>query len=291
MILYQQHIMWYEAQMLNETLDSLQKALEHSELPVKLSFCFNSQTYLETPIEGSPESMFNLFSSHPILEHAEVTYKTDQDSFYNIGDWRRDVYDIDAKYTVWGESDCLIPEDFFYILCSTQINEVHSLTFSSRKMWDTTWDIVEHTDLAKYERSNGNLYQAPVPLNSCDVITQTELNNYNDQFNISIIELPTTKIDGSLLCLSKGLNFPIIPKDMHFVREDFCAQQVLELKSIPQYHVSTRVKGHNYSHPLKRTNTVDTRDSTLFKAYEYQSQLAMQTFLSSIQSNRNLNYL
>ena len=185
-ILFQMHIMWYEAKMLNETLDSLQQAIEYSSLPVKISLCLNSQTYLEVPVTGNSVDMFNEFLDHPLLVDSQVTYKTDSDSFYNIGDWRREVYDIDAKYTVWGESDCLIPEDFFYILCSTQINEIHSLTFSSRKMWDTTWDIVEHTDLVKYERSNGNIYQAPVPLNSCDVITQTELNGYNDQFDINI---------------------------------------------------------------------------------------------------------
>ena len=61
MILYQQHIMWYESKMLNETLDSLQLALQYSTLPVDLKFCLNSQTYLEQPIQGSPEDMFEEF--------------------------------------------------------------------------------------------------------------------------------------------------------------------------------------------------------------------------------------
>jgi hypothetical protein len=284
-ILFQMHIMWYESKMLNETLDSIQQAMQYSELPVKVKLCINSQTYLETPVTGNSVDMIKEFENHPLLENSQIIYKTDSDDFYNIGDWRREVYDIDAKYTVWGESDCLLPEDFFYILSTVQIDELHSLTFSSRKMWDTTWDIVEHIDLHKYPRSIENVYQAPHSLNSCDVITQSELDAFNNQFDINIIKLPNTKIDGSLLCLSNGLNLQLIPEDMHFVREDFCAEQVLGLKNIPQYHVSTRIKGHNYGHPLKRTNTNATRDSNLFKSYESQSQLAMQKFLANIQYN------
>ena len=67
-ILYQQHIMWYESGMLNETLDSLERALHHSLLPVDLVFCLNSQTYLETPTEGKPEEMFDQFLQHPVLK-------------------------------------------------------------------------------------------------------------------------------------------------------------------------------------------------------------------------------
>lgn len=281
-ILFQMHIMWYESKMLNETLDSIQQAMQYSTLPVKIKLCINSQTYLETPITGSSVDMLKEFANHTLLENSQIIYKTDADDFYNIGDWRREVYDINAKYTVWGESDCLLPEDFFYILSAAQINETHSLTFSSRKMWDTSWDIVEHVDLHKYPRSIENVYQAPLTLNSCDVITQSELNDYNNQFDINIVKLPNAKIDGSLLCLSNGLNLQLIPDDMHFVREDFCAEQVLQLNHIPQYHVSTRIKGHNYAHPLKRTNTNATRDSSIFKNYEHQSQFAMQKFLSNI---------
>jgi len=281
-ILFQMHIMWYESKMLNETLDSIQQAIHYSTLPVKIKLCINSQTYLETPIVGNSVDMLKEFENHPLLENSQIIYKTDADDFYNIGDWRREVYDINAKYTVWGESDCLLPEDFFYILSTAQIDELHSLTFSSRKMWDTTWDIVEHVDLHKYSRSIQNIYQAPTPLNSCDVITQSELNDYNNRFDIDIIKLPTVKIDGSLLCVSGGLNLQLIPDDMHFVREDFCAEQVLQLNHIPQYHVSTRIKGHNYAHPFKRTNTITTRESSIFKKYEYESQLAMQKFLFNI---------
>lgn len=277
MILYQQHIMWYEAQMLNETLDSLQKALEYSELSVKLSFCFNSQTYLESPIKGSSESMFNLFNNHPILEHAEITYKTDQDSFYNIGDWRREVYDSRAKYTVWGESDTLVPVDYFYALSHLQIDQPHILSLSSRKMWDSSWTIVEHTRLQSLPPTHDTL-----GILSCgNYIDYDQLIDFNNQDDEIIIEkLPITKVDGSLLALSSNLPHPFISPDQHFVGEDTCAQLFFANKRVPQYHITNRIKGHNYNHPLKRTNTNSTRDDSVFKRYADESRQAMTNFLS-----------
>jgi hypothetical protein len=281
-ILYQQHIMWYESKMINETLDSLEAALQNSKLEVKLKFCLNSQTYLEHPIDGRAEDMFEEFINHPLLKEAEVIYKTNDDPFYNIGDWRREVYDKEYKYTVWGESDCLIPNDFFYILSEIQIQNPHILSFASRKMWDSTWDCVEHTDLEKYERSVDNPFQAPSPYNSSDVITQSDLNEFNNRYDIEVQPNHTIKIDGSLLCISNGIDFQFIPDDMNFVREDFCTQLVFQFKGIPQYVVKTRMKGHNYSHPLKRTNTNAKRDDLAFKEYEKKSTIAMNNFLKNI---------
>jgi hypothetical protein len=274
--------MWYESEMLNETLDSLQASLLHSTLPVKLKFCLNSQTYLEKPIEGKSEDMFNNFIGHPVLKDAEIIYKTDNDEFYNIGDWRREVYDVDYKYTIWGESDCLIPNDFFYILSQLQIQNPHLLSFASRKMWDNSWNCVEHKDLEKYGRTIEKPMQAPIPYNSCDVITQSELNEFNSRGDIEVQLNHTIKIDGSLLCISKEIDFQFIPDDMNFVREDFCAENVFKIKRIPQYVVKTRIKGHNYSHPLKRTNTNGKRSDDVFKEYEMKSTIAMKNFIKSL---------
>ena len=281
-ILYQQHIMWYESKMITETLDSLAEALSNSVLEVDLRFCLNSQTYLEEPIEGKAEDMFEEFISHPILKRAQIIYKTNDDPFYNIGDWRREVYDVDYKYTVWGESDCLIPNDFFYILSQLQIQNPHLLSFASRKMWDNSWNCVEHKYLEKYGRTIEKPMQAPIPYNSCDVITQSELNEFNSRGDIEVQLNHTIKIDGSLLCISKEIDFQFIPDDMNFVREDFCAENVFKIKRIPQYVVKTRIKGHNYSHPLKRTNTNGKRSDGVFKEYEMKSTIAMKNFIKSL---------
>jgi hypothetical protein len=268
--------------MISETLDSLSYALKHSKLDVDLKFCLNSQTYLEEPIEGKAEDMFDEFLHHPILKGAELVYKTNDDGFYNIGDWRREIYDKEYKYTVWGESDCLLPMDFFHILTQINIEHPHLISFASRKMWDNSWDCVEHTDLQKYERTTENPFQAPIPYNASDIITQIELNNFNNKADIEIQLNSTVKIDGSLLCISNGIDFQFIGDDMNFVREDFCAETVFKIKRIPQYVVKTRMKGHNYSHPLKRTNTNSKRSDGVFKQYEQKSIQAMNNFIKSL---------
>lgn len=285
MILYQQHIMWYESRMLNETLDSLQSALQHSSLPVDLKFCLNSQTYLEKPIEGNPEDMFKEFLDHPVLKNAEIIYKTDNDPFYNIGDWRREIYSNDYKYTVWGESDCLIPEDYFYILSNIEIEEPHMLSLASRKCWDSTWEIVEHNKFKLWDVVNSNtpeLGKEYYPFRYFDQINQSQLNEFNFQEDIIITKLPLIKIDGSLLALSNYIPTPFISPEMNFVREDFCAQQFFQIKNIPQYLISNRIKGHNYMHLLKRTNTIATRNDLEFKVLEEKNIRAMNEFIKKI---------
>jgi hypothetical protein len=274
--------MWYESKLISETLDSLSYALKHSKLDVDLKFCLNSQTYLEEPIEGKVEDMFDEFLHHPILKGAEIHYKTNDDPFYNIGDWRREIYDKEYKYTVWGESDCLLPMDFFYILCELNVQHPHILSFASRKMWDSSWDCVEHKEIEKYKREVDNLLSAPKPYNSSNVITQWQLDDFNSKYPIELILNNTVKIDGSLLCISNGIDFQFIADDMNFVREDFCAEIVFKIKRIPQYIVKTRMKGHNYSHPLKRTNTNSKRSDGVFKEYEKKSIIAMNNFIKSI---------
>jgi hypothetical protein len=282
-ILFQMHIMWYESGMVSETLDSIQRAAQYSTLPIEYVFCLNSQTYIEEPIDGTAEQMFGQFLSHPLMNNVTVIHKTNADSFYNIGDWRREAYDPSAKYTVWGEADCLLPEDFFYILSNLSVDHPHILSFASRKMWDYTWDVVEHTDIQQYNRLPDNPYTAPTPLNAIDVITQAELDSFNDACSeVIVTKLETCKVDGALLTLSSNLPTPFIPGDMHFVREDTCAGLAFTKYGIPQYHVINRLKGHNYRHPNKRMNTLATRDTAVYQSYEQKSTMAMANFLQSL---------
>lgn len=284
MILYQQHIMWYESEMLNETLDSLQASLLHSTLPVKLKFCLNSQTYLEKPKEGNAEDMFKQFLNHPTLKDAEIIYKTDEDDFYNIGDWRREVYNYNFKYTVWGESDCLIPEDYFYILSNLDIEEPHILSLASRKCWDETWTIVEHEDLQKYPNLNNQIptHEELAPFRYYDCISLQELNDFNNKYDIIIKQLPFCKVDGSLLALSNNLPTPFIAHDLHFVREDTCAEMFFQKKQIPQFCITTRIKGHNYYHPKKRMNTMSSRNDSEYISMAQNSNSIISKFLYDV---------
>ena len=287
MIIFQMHIMWYESAMLNETFDSIHSAMQYAN-NVKVKLCFNSQTYIEKPLKGSAIEMFDVIKDHPLMAVAEVVHKTDSNEFYNIADWRREQYDVNAKYTIWGESDALVSRDFFYILENIEINESHLMTFSSRPMWDNSWDIVTHKKLQGYSKPcqcgdnhrDDCIELLESPWKYKDYITQEQLDEFNDEEDIDIVKLDGHKIDGSLLCLSSNLPTPFIAPDMHFVREDTCASIFFQSKKIPQYHVTNRLKGHNYWHPNKRTNTDATRNDDIFKQYANKSQESMEKFLT-----------
>ncbi len=265
MNLFQMHIMWYEAEMLNETLDTLQAALQYSTVPTEIRICLNSQTYLEEPIKGKSEDMFDKFIKHPVLKNATIIKKTNNDPFYNIADWRREEYN-QTGYTYWGESDCLIPEEYFYTVENLHIEHPHFIAFASRKMWEESWIKVEHQAIKNLPHLNGR--SAEAPLHWDDYITFEQLKKFNrSQKEIKILLLDVPKIDGSLIVLSPGLP-GFIPEEMHFVEEDTCAQFTFEQNKIPQYLVSTILKGHNYKHHLKRTNTLATRDDSLYQQYK-----------------------
>lgn len=281
MIVYQQHIMWYESEIVDESLLSLHNAIKNSPEPIQLIIGINCQTSLEKPVSGSSEDIIQKIVNHPTLKDAGISIFYDEDKFFNIGDWRRKVYFPEAKYTVWGETDCLIPEDYFYILSNLKIEEPHILSLSSRIMWDDSWTGVEHEELQKYPNlDNQNpSHEELAPFRYYDVINQEQLNKFNEQTDIKVSKLPFWKVDGALLSLSGNLPHPFIPEDMHFVREDTCTELFFKKHNIPQYHINTRMKGHNYYHPRKRTNTLSTRTDKEWKELELQSTQAMINFL------------
>lgn len=283
-VLYTLHIMWYESKIINETLDSLQMAINHSDVQVDILICLNSQTYVETPDNGvEPDKLFYEFLNHELLKNANIIYKNDDDDFYNIGDWRRDIYgdNYDYNYIVWGESDCLVPKDYFDIMKKAGINHPHILSLANRKMWDSTWDEIEHDWIKQFPRNGppDRPEQAPKPFNCADYITLQELNDFNDKFSPTIKKTRRIKIDGNMTALSPGLPYPYLPLDLHFAREDYCLQLFFEKKSIPQYIISTRLKGHNQCHPNKRIGTSNKKDDTVYQKYEKEAYESIMRFL------------
>lgn len=287
-ILFQMHIMWYESEMLNETLDSVLNAIQSSKSNIHLKFCLNSQTYIESPISGSSDEMFNLFINHKIfeLDNVEVIRKTNDDPFYNIGDWRREMYNSEYKYVVWGESDALVPIDYFWVLDNLHIDEPHIVSLSSRKMWDYTWRSVEHELVRDIYFDN---VAEKLGLFGCgSYITSDQVNSFNRLLSkINLVKLKTPKIDGSLLALSANLPTPFIAPKQHFINEDTCASAFFSIHGIPQFNISTRIKGHNYNHPRKRTNTEATRNDETYLKYADESRREMNEFLSNLYYEKN----
>lgn len=270
------HIMWYEEEMLPETFKSIKQAIENSILPVKVDICINLQTNIEEPIiSKNYEDIIRKMISEYITPN-EIVIKTNNDEFYNIGDWRRERYDINAKYTVWLESDCLLPFNYFSILSHFNISEKHALTISSRKMWDESWKIVEH-DLVK--GLSTDIDTIPLPFWCGHYINQDDVNKFSNVKKIIIDIIDRVKFDGALVALSGGIDFIFIPFDMHFCHEDTCTEISIQKHGLRQYHIRNVMKGHNYSHPLKRTNTDNTRNDELYKKYKEQSYQAMVNFI------------
>lgn len=292
MIVYQVHHMWYESNMIDECWHSLLNALRAApDVEVKIKICFNFQTYIEEPEVEEFEYMLKKHTTHPLFRdyQPEVTIKTNDDPFYNIADWRREVYDTDAKYTVWGETDTILPRDIFAILNSVNIDQPHALTFAGRPMWDDSWDVVTHEKLRGYSKpcqcnphKDDCIELLESPWKYKDYITQKELDKFNDESGDIKIQQVPHKLDGSTVCLSGGIETPFIAPGMHFVREDTCLEYFLRAKGIPQVCITTRLKGHNYKHPHKRVGTNATRNDEVFKKYADESVKAMNKFLSEL---------
>lgn len=294
MILFQVHHMWYETNMIQECWNSILAAKKAApNVDIKVKICLNKQTYVEKPSQGmDTDEFFTKHLDHPLFKDptTEIVSKTDNDPFYNIGDWRREVYDPNAKYTVWGESDTIIPRDFFAILDQIEIDQPHVLTFAGRPMWDNSWDVVTHERLQGYskpchcgeEHREDCIELLEAPFKYKDYINQKQLDKFNEESGDIKIQQVPHKIDGSLVCISKEHQTPFIAPDMHFVREDTCFENVCRIRNIPQVCVTTRLKGHNYWHPNKRTGTFSTRDDKVFKEYAALSQKSMVEFLTSL---------
>jgi len=293
MILFQLHHMWYESNMIDECWHSVLQALRAApEVDVKIKICFNYQTYIEQPTTLEHKLMLDKWDSHPLMQDykPELILKTDDQPFYNIADWRREVYDPQAKYTVWGETDTILPRDFFAILDQVEIDQPHVLTFAGRPMWDSTWDVVTHEKLLGYskpcqcgdEHKEDCIELLEAPWKYKDYITQEQLDKFNEESGDIKIQQVPHKIDGSLVCISSGHETPFIAPGMHFVREDTCFENVCRIKNIPQVCVTTRLKGHNYKHPNKRVGTNSTRNDEVFKKYADISVAAMQKFIQEL---------
>jgi len=279
--------------MIDECWHSILRALKAApDVDVKIKICFNYQTYIEQPTTSGHKLMLDKWDSHPLMQDykPELVLKTDDDPFYNIADWRREVYDPEAKYTVWGESDTIIPRDFFAILDQVEIDQPHVLTFAGRPMWDNTWDVVTHEKLQGYSKpcQCGDTHKDDCiellesPWKYKDYINQEQLDKFNEESGDIKIQQVPLKIDGSTVCISKEHQTPFIAPGMHFVREDTCFEQVCRIRNIPQVCVVSRLKGHNYWHPNKRVGTNATRNDEVFKKYAQESQMAMSEFLTSL---------
>ena len=147
---------------------------------------------------------------------------TNKDDYYFHADYRRDLnynYCKEVDYVLWGETDSFFPKETFQVIetLSKYTNEqnIHRylLSFSDRKMWDSSWDPLVHNDYVDIEfvddeKGHLNPNQAKSPMS---IEKMNEINARAKEFDFSYIQKP--KISGACLVLSSdliksGVNIP-----------------------------------------------------------------------------------
>ena len=274
-------VQWYEIEIIEEYIDSLEDAISEYDGEVLLDFTFITNQDLEK-IENIDMTDIIARWRKIVISLNNKGYKV-QDRFeyrlHTIADYRREFntnYCDRVDVLIWGESDALIPKQMFGIL-----NNLHQMSlknnnpkylsfFGTCKMWDNTWKPLEHPDF-----TNKPFYSEPEDFKPNHwwslryTMTKDEMNKINnktDELDVQI--MPQHKFNGCGLVISSeviraGVN---IPKSVFFVHEDsafmFMTNKVLG--NIPQYVIKNILLVHNRNHPNKRMYIKDERkDGTM----------------------------
>ena len=289
------HVMFYEIEILDEYLNSVKKAVEIVQNPenIIVELFFNISEFFEeidTETTTKKELIQKFNSKCSEMSKLGVLVKSqvyDQNKPYCIADYRRDFnykWCNVVDYLVWGESDCLLPREFFHVLegvkeyANSQEIYRYTLTFALRKMWDESWRILEHpefTDKPYYDMDTEE--DTKLALNSPWSIrytmSQDEMEKVNDKTEDLDVQLITSpKFDGSCLIMSSdlvrgGVNLPpavsMVGDDTSFMA--MC--QKLMGDDYRQFVIKNILKVHNRNHPRKRlyVKDEDKSKSTHFK--------------------------
>ena len=254
-------VQWYEAEIIEEYVESLKEAIKQykGEVLVDFMVCINQD--LEKCIN---EEQLELCRVNIGLKIMDVRFKTTfTKKLVTVADYRRQ---FNEKYCelvdvlMWGESDALIPKQTFNILdnlhqMSLQNNNPKYLAFfGTCKMWDQSWEILEHPDFAVkpfIENDYDNWWSLKYTM------TKEEMNKINEKTeDLEVLIAPQHKFNGCGLVVSSeviksGVN---IPRSVFFVHEDtsFMLMTQKILGNIPQYIIKNILLVHNRNHPKKR---------------------------------------
>ena len=225
------HVMWFEIEMYNDFINGMVNLLETVENKenVTIDLCFNMLEHFEK-VDWDKikkhELMIKFKKGVATLESMGYIVNQeikDGDEFYFHADYRRDLnynYCKKVDYVVWGETDSFFPREAFQVIEAlsryTDEQNIHRylLSFSDRKMWDSSWDPLVHVDYREVEfidddKGHLNPNQAKSPM-AIDVMNEINA-KANGEFDFGMIRQP--KISGACLVLSSdliksGVNIP-----------------------------------------------------------------------------------
>ena len=227
------HVMWFEIEMYADFIKGMVNLLEtvDNKENVTIDLCLNVLEHFEKidTEKISKEDILNKFRVG-VHEIEKLGYKVNfdviglkkDDGFYFHTDYRRDLnynYCKKVDYVMWGETDSFFPREAFQVIETlsqyTDEQNIHRylMSFSDRKMWDSSWDPLVHVDYrdVKFiDDDNGHLYKNQAK-SQLSIEEMNEINTRADEFDFSYITYP--KISGSCLVLSSdliksGVNIP-----------------------------------------------------------------------------------
>ena len=272
------HVMFFEIEMFKDFVDGMVNLLETVENKenVTVDLCFNLSQKLEkidtdkiskTTLISKFEAGVKRISNLGVKVESRVHSGHD---FYFHADYRRDLnynYCKKVDYVMWGETDSFFPKEAFDVIETlseyTKENKIHRhlLSFADRKMWDSSWDPLVHTDYEKLEfiddeDSHLNPNQAKSQLS---IEKMNEINAKAKEFDFTYINKP--KISGACLVLSADLiKFGVnIPSCLIYNDDEGLSIMCEKLlgESFIQFICKNVLHIHARRHPQKRCYVVD----------------------------------
>ena len=262
-------VQFYEIDIIEDYLKSVKYAREDIENKenIEVDICLN----LNQGLEQLDESKINMLDIKERMDtlvgdnigYLNLRYWVNTERIYTIADYRRDFNDRYCERVdvlMWGESDSLIPRQTFEIVDNLHNAAKESTPkyvgfFSTCKMWDDTWKVLEHpdfTDKPFIEGDTENWWSLRYNM------TQKEMDKINDKVeDLDIQVTQNLKFNGCGLIISSdviksGCN---IPRSVFFVHEDtaFMNNCLIHFRNqLPQYIIKNVLLVHNRKLPNKR---------------------------------------
>jgi len=279
------HIMFFEIEMYKDFIKGLVNLLEtvDNKENVTIDLCFNLCEQIEK-IDKSKISKAKLIEkfNDGVLTIQDLGFKTNiqivKDKLYFHTDYRRDLnynYCKKVDYIMWGETDSFFPKEAFEAIEAlaqhTDSQNIHRylLSFADRKMWDSSWDALVHSDYVNHvfvddDQQHLNEMQAKSPLS---INKMNEINARVEHLDFDYIKYP--KISGACLVLSAdlikcGVNIPLcmIYNDDHGL--SIMAQKLLGNNYL-QFVCKNLLHVHARRHPQKRLYVMDENNPNSFE--------------------------
>lgn len=293
-------VQYYEIEMLQEHIDSLKQMIENVENKENLTFHFlinfqqhfekiDWQSFYEKRGDGSVfineetglgkfQTIFaQIYGQIPYPCNLIVQYKFDNEPFYNIADYRRDIswnYCNNHDLICWSETDSLWPKQTLEVM-EGLMNVVGDqfpkfvANFAGRKNWDASWDQIVHPLYQNVQYQDNEEWIFNDEASEKSYMSLERMNEINDidMSKVEIHSLTEPKADGSCLIFSSELlrSGVTLPKSLIHHGEDESmlrmAKKVMG-DNFVQFHIHNLLRVHNRRHPKKRMYILDEDNPT-----------------------------